>query len=174
VARKIIVLAKFKERFFLSLLLAKKLHENYKELFPANTEWDVVVAAPPNRKHHFSRSFNFTSTLASVISKKDKLPLINPRIKSGPLTPRSLLGWGERIKDFKMSYHVKPSYILNKRLLIIEDVVTTGRTVYKLAETLTTYQPQSIDLISLARSQRWSQAQALVRGNLYGKNRRIV
>lgn len=99
--------------------------------------WDALVPVPlyPLRKRE--RGFNQAEELARTLSKLVKIPVLNvlERIKKTEMQAK--LRRSERLRNQMRAYELKSGFDLRgKKLLIIDDVFTTGATVNACAHIL--------------------------------------
>jgi competence protein ComFC len=74
-------------------------------------------------------------------------------IRTVPTAPQSALGRAERAVNIKNAFAVKyPDKIKDKRILLIDDVYTTGATVDECARILLKFGAAQVDVLTLARA----------------------
>ena len=114
--------------------------------------YDYIVPVPLHRTRYSERSYNQSEMLALGISKTGT-PKRNwlRRVRQTPSqTGFSLEEREENVRDaFKLSERGKKEFY-KKRLLIIDDVVTTGATLSSAAIAVLDAKPEKIDLFSMA------------------------
>ena len=97
----------------------------------------VIVPVPLAPKRLRQRGFNQSLVLARYISKSLKLPVdYLSLIRTKDTLPQSLLSPKERKKNVKDAFQVKGDNLKGKRIILIDDVATTGNTLNECAKVL--------------------------------------
>lgn len=101
---------------------------------PAN--FDIITAAPINSRHFRQRGYSQSALIAKRLARKVSLPYANLLNKTG--TTRQV-GTARKLRWAQISGTVfarQPYLIKNQRILIVDDVVTTGATLSECAAIL--------------------------------------
>jgi len=116
------------------------------------TEFDMIIPVPVHRKRLFQRGFNQTAILATKLSSKVKLPLHRRLlIKVKDTVPQARLPRAERVKNLRRSFGIlDPSNVQEKRVLLVDDVATTGSTIAEATKTLLKAGASRVDALVLA------------------------
>lgn len=115
----------------------------------------LVVAVPLHRKRHRERGFNQAELLAAKFAARLKfqhLPEALERVKNHK--PQAKLGRPERIKNVAGGFATKnllPS-LAGRKILLIDDVATTGATLQECARELQKQNPSEIWGFVVARN----------------------
>ncbi len=129
-AAKLIQRFKFGDRVNLSSFFSDELIKLYKTHFSAEGI-NAILPVPLSIRRLKHRSYNQTQLLAAVLSKKLSLPIYSQvleKVKETP--PQSRLSAEKRHENVKDAYRVTDRVSLKgKRVLLIDDVITTGATV---------------------------------------------
>jgi ComF family protein len=124
-----------------------KLDEDY-------TGFDFISYIPMTRLKETQRGFNQAELLAAGLSKKLKTPFgedLVIKIKEG-LDQTQLVGWNKRKENVKDLFRVtRPDLIDRKKILLIDDVFTTGATVHEVSRILKRAGAGKIFVLTLAR-----------------------
>ncbi len=107
------------------ILLEELLRESHIPYF------DLIVPVPMHFMKKRSRGFNQAELIAIKVSEYLQIPVdTEVLIKTRNTRPQSSLKREERINNLKDVFSVSsPGKILNKNILIIDDVITTGTTI---------------------------------------------
>jgi ComF family protein len=102
-------------------------------------EVDAVVPVPLSKERIVSRGFNQAHLLALSLSRKLKIPFRSDiLVKIRNTVPQSLLSRKERLRSpagaFSINRNIKKG--LPHRILIVDDVMTTGATMNECARVL--------------------------------------
>jgi len=116
-------------------------------------EWDAVIPVPLHWRRRITRGFNQSTVLARKIAGQLHLPLLTGAVSRIRHTARQArLNAAQRTANLRGAFSVrKGGDVLNKRVLLIDDVVTTGATVKACARSLKKAGAQSICVWSLCR-----------------------
>jgi ComF family protein len=113
---------------------------------------DGIVPVPLNVKRLRERGFNQSLLIARVISKKIRVPLLmDILLKKKETPPQVGLSAKERLLNLKNAFDVKGD-VNGLRLLLVDDVMTTGATVTECSKTLMKAGAKEVIVLTLARS----------------------
>ena len=123
-------------------------------VYPDPSTYDLILPVPLHFKRLRRREFNQSLYLAKHVCNSLNLKLDTTSIRRVKDTrPQSMLGDKERRDNVKGAFCVaRPEMILNKKVLIIDDVYTTGATINELAGLLLKHGASSVDALTLARA----------------------
>ena len=95
------------------------------------TAFDVVFPVPLHEKKLRARGFNQSAVLAKALARVAALPLdVFSFRKIRETRPQTFLNAEERVKNVRGVFDVvKPAAVEGKRVLLVDDVLTTGSTV---------------------------------------------
>jgi len=123
---------------------------------------DLVVPVPLHLKRLRERGFNQAYLLVRnwkrlAMDLKIEMPDItvdrNVLVRSRWTEPQTGLGRKKRMKNIKNAFKVNDcSRIAGKRILLVDDVLTTGATVNECAKTLIGDGAKRVDVLTLARA----------------------
>lgn len=115
---------------------------------------DYIIPIPLHWTRLFWRQYNQAGLIAHHLGKLTNIPVVYDVLKRSKRT-RSQKNQKreERIENLKAAFSVKNADLLkDKRILIIDDVMTTGSTLNQAALALKKAKPKSIQCWSIARS----------------------
>ena len=120
---------------------------------------DIAVPVPIHNKRKRERGYNQSELIARSLAKKLNIPVISRvlvKIKNTP--PQSSLAKDERYKNLEGVFYVKrPHLIEGKRVLLIDDVITTGSTLEQCGKVLLESGAVCVDAFVIAvRRKLWS------------------
>lgn len=116
--------------------LAKYLAEKYATM---DLEVDIVTSVPLHPNREKTRGFNQSKLLATEFAKLTGLTYIDLLDKVVDNVSQTTLGYRERVENVRDVYKRKKKIrpiISGKRILIIDDLITTGSTVSEMSKTL--------------------------------------
>ena len=113
---------------------------------------DLIIPVPLHKKRLRKRGFNQALEIARPIAKAFHIPIEKHAIKRTKQTEaQSLLSATERKKNLLHSFSLlKP--ITAKHIVIVDDVVTTGTTVFELAGLLKRSGAEKVGVWAVARA----------------------
>lgn len=103
------------------------------------TDYDYLIPMPLHRRRLKERGYNQASLLAEKISELTSVPLMKNCLVRKNYTKRQseMTNKEMRIGNVSDAFHCKnPELIFDKRVLIIDDVMTSGATLYCAAKEL--------------------------------------
>ena len=108
---------------------------------------------PISKKRKFERGYNQSSLFIKEIAKIMKLNYKeNILIKIKDNNPQSKLGKEDRIKNVENVYFLKKKEkIINKKVLLVDDIFTTGNTVNECAKILINAKAKEVDILTIAK-----------------------
>lgn len=114
---------------------------------------DVIVPVPLHRWRLLSRMYNQSALLANALGNECGKPVIPDAVTRVKATPvQGGLDRAARRKNVARAFAVKnPSVIQDRRVLLIDDVLTTGATTSACAATLLGAGAASVSVLVLAR-----------------------
>jgi len=129
----------FKYQSFISFrYLFGELLCEYLEKNPFLKEVDCLLPVPLHPARLKERGFNQSLILAEEIAKRFSLPLISKGVRRiKPTLPQVGLKVKERRKNVQGAFEIKEARLFqNKRILIVDDVLTSRSTVDSLSQAL--------------------------------------
>ncbi len=116
---------------------------------------EIILSVPMHKLKLISRGYNQMIVLCNEISQVHKKHFIKDGLeKIRNITSQSVLSQRERLINIKDSLRINPKrldLLKGKKILIIDDVMTTGATLAECVQTLGNI-PASIKCLSIART----------------------
>lgn len=153
VLKEIIHLFKYQGKTGLSKYLIELMNQTYKEKWVDNS-FDAIIPVPLHRKRLREREFDQALILAKGISKHQGIPLIYGNLTRERWTEsQTNLSKGDRWHNVKKAFGLRnPDQIRGLRILLIDDVYTTGATISECAVVLKKAKAKQIYAFTLART----------------------
>ena len=120
----------------------------------AYEQYDVIVPVPLHLARLRWRGFNQALLLSREIGTTHGI-IVDPLLleRARPTVPQTQLSGKERRTNVKGAFTVPATDRLrNKRVLLVDDVYTSGATVHECAETLMSAGAEVVDVFTLARA----------------------
>jgi competence protein ComFC len=130
-------------------LLCRALPDDGAERF------DAIVPMPLHWRRRWRRGFNQSEILARLVAKDRRVPMIDAVSRVRATAIQAGLTNSNRRKNVAGAFRVlKKPRIAGKRILLIDDVMTTGSTATACASALKRAGAASVTLLTLARVDR--------------------
>lgn len=144
---------KFNERNYIYKAFVKFMLKN-KKICDFFKNYDIIIPVPIHTKRRMERGYNQSALIAKAISKK--IPQIDYLedilIKKINNKPQSTKSKFERKNNVIGAYYLKnKEKINNKKILLLDDIYTTGNTVNECCKILQSANPKCIDVITIAK-----------------------
>lgn len=124
------------------------------DAFPVD-HFDAIIPVPLHQSRLTERSFNQAEIIATAIAKLTHLPVETTCVVRQRPTERHRLGMGqrERKRSLAGAFTVRaPRLITGRRLILVDDVMTTGTTASEIARTLLAHGADEVALITISRA----------------------
>ena len=137
---------------------------------PLNEQFDAIIPMPLHWRKRWQRGFNQTELLARPVAKRYGLRLSKALGRTRYTQPQAGLTDTERRKNLKGSFVVRrPDEVRGRRILLIDDVFTTGATLRSATKILKEAGATRVTALTLARvDKRSAPAVAAVEPKLTG------
>ena len=135
--------------------LAPRLSGLLDRALPIDSRHDLIVPVPLHWRRRWRRGFNQAELLARGIAKHRQIPLLNALRRSKATADQAALTSAGRRRNVVGAFEPRRGIdIQGKRILLIDDVFTTGATASACARTLKRAGAASVTLLTLARADR--------------------
>ena len=143
---------KFNEKSYIYRTFLEFIKNN-KKICAQIKKYDIIIPVPISKKRLRQRGYNQSAIIAKNMAK-----ILNIDYKENVLVkiknnkPQSELGQHERNSNVKGVYQLKnKSQIYQKKILIIDDIFTTGSTTNECAKLLTKNSASSVGIFTIAK-----------------------
>jgi ComF family protein len=150
--RELVIKFKFNKGFYLAPDLIRMAHDRITTQLNRE-DLDLIVPVPLHPKRLRNREYNQSLLLAREIKKILRLPiLISALIRQRWTTPQTQLPMSQRARNVKNAFLVKrPEMVADKRVLLVDDVFTSGSTVDECARKLKQAGASRVEVFTLTR-----------------------
>jgi ComF family protein len=152
VARTLVHALKYQDRTDLAPAMGRWMARAGRELLE---EADVLVPVPLHWKRGWSRRYNQSGALARVIERQTGVKLSSEALRRVRPTQQQIgLSRKERASNVQGAFKVaadRQSLIHGRRVVLIDDVLTSGATVDACARALLRAKASSVDVLVFAR-----------------------
>jgi ComF family protein len=133
--------------------LAKPLGRLLALALPRDQEFDVIVPMPLHWRKRWQRGFNQSALLASEIGRRSNVPVKNALRRIRPTVTQAGLTNAKRRLNVSGAFRARTTST-GKRVLLVDDVMTTGATAASCARALKIAGASQVTLLTLARVDR--------------------
>lgn len=150
--RKLILDYKFNEKSYLYKTFVNFLLKNEK-IFENIKKYDKIIPVPISKKRYKERGYNQSLLIAEEIANKTNLELVNNcLIKTKNIIEQSKLNKEDRQQNIQGVYSLQNERLItNKKILLVDDIYTTGSTVNECCKILQQANPKKIGVLVLAK-----------------------
>jgi ComF family protein len=136
------------------IALASPLADLMINQLPSLDAVDLIMPVPLHPQRLREREFNQSLLLADRIRRHLGIPVsFSNLIRLAPSPAQTTLPRRKRLKNLRRAFALRrPDLIIDKRILLIDDVYTTGTTVNECAKTLRKAGAGDVFVVTLART----------------------
>ncbi len=134
--------------------LARPLSDLLARALPRDEQFDAVVAVPLHWRRKRARGFNQSDLLAVSMAKRCGIRLLHPVRRRRPTQVQAGLSNTGRRENVAGAFEAKAGSVAGMRILLVDDVMTTGATASACAQALKRAGAKSVALLTLARVDR--------------------
>lgn len=152
IARALVHAFKFGDRLDLAPLMGRWMARAGRELL---TDADALVPVPLHWRRLWARRFNQSAALAGTISAICSVPVLHGALQRVRATAHQVgLSKSERAQNVQGAFRIPPAQkaqVAGKRLVLVDDVLTSGATTDTCAHTLLRAGAAHVDVLVFAR-----------------------
>ncbi len=150
-SKNLILAFKFMDKTENAHLLAAMLKVAAEDIFAKGV--DVIIPVPLHYSRLLKRKYNQSALLAKELGKYSGIKVdYTSLVRHKKTKPQVEFSGHERIKNVKDAFSVAhPENLVGKRILLVDDVLTTGSTLKECALALKKAGVLSVDAVTVAR-----------------------
>jgi ComF family protein len=152
IARALVHALKYGDRLDLAPMMGRWLAQAGGELL---AEADALVPVPLHWRRHWAPRFNQSALLAATVAKASGVPIAARALKRVKSTPQQVgLSRAQRAVNIQGAFRVPAdgkAEVVGRRLVLIDDVLTSGATVEGCAKALLRAGARNVDVLVFAR-----------------------
>ena len=134
-------------KFFSDYIINNKKYANF------INNYDIIIPVPVHKKREKKRGYNQTELIANKLAEELKIGVeTNILIKEKNTKPQSTMNKENRVINAKNVYKIKnEERIYQKKVLLLDDIFTTGSTVEECSRMLKLANPSKIGVMVIAK-----------------------
>ncbi len=153
IIREKILQYKFQEKTYIYHSFAKII-ANDEKICRFLKSYDIIIPVPISKKRKKQRGYNQSEIIAKYLAKQ--LPLVEYQkdvlYKIKDTSPQSLLDKEKREMNIQGAYYIKnEKKVQNKKIVLLDDIYTTGATVNECSKQLKRAGAKEIGVLTLAK-----------------------
>lgn len=142
---------KYNQQFYHLRFLSDWLEEGF-DLFYKSELWDMLVPVPLYIARQRKRGYNQALELAKMLSRRCRIPVQSVLTRKKDTATQTHLRRSERLKNMKGAFEIKSGKdVRGMKILLIDDVLTSGATADSCARVLTRAGAKEVCLLTVAR-----------------------
>ena len=148
--KKLILDFKYKSDFNCGEYLGKLVVKKFNQI---DKEFDYITCVPSSKKKLKERGFNQCEFLANYLSENKNIPYIKSLKKINNIKEQKFLSAMEREENIKNAFFlIDNKKFIDKKILLIDDVITTGFTIEECIKELKKIQGIDLTVMVIAES----------------------
>jgi len=152
IARELVHRLKYGDRLDLAPTMGRWMARAGRELLAGA---DALVPVPLHWRRLWARRFNQSAALAGIISESSGVPVLHETLRRVRATPQQVgLDKGQRAVNVQGAFKVaaeRRADVAGRRLILVDDVLTSGATVDTCARALLRAGAAHVDVLVFAR-----------------------
>ncbi len=118
-------------------------------------DFDVIVPVPLHVKRKRERGYNQSELLARSLAHQIAIPYGRALVRVRPTLPQVGLTDSQRVENVRNAFRcANPQLISERRILLIDDVMTTGATVASASRALLEGGSRRVSVLTVARAEK--------------------
>lgn len=152
IIRDTLIKYKFQNQPYLYKTFSKIIVKN-KKIYSFFKNYDIIISVPISKKRNRQRGYNQSYLIANEIAKKFNLKCENKCIvKQKDTTEQSKLDKEQRKINVQGAYIIiNREKLINKNVLLLDDIYTTGNTAKECAKTLKQAGAKNVGVLTIAK-----------------------
>jgi ComF family protein len=142
--------------------LARPLADLAMAAFPLDERFDAIVPVPLHWRRRWNRGFNQSELLARIFARRTGIPVLPALLRVRPTTAQAGLSNTGRRRNVAQAFRCRRRLagrgLEGRRILLVDDVMTTGSTAAACAAALKRGGAARVALFTIARVDRRMEA----------------
>lgn len=143
---------KFQDKSYLYKTFGEIVLKN-KKICGILKKYDIIIPVPTHKKRKLKRGYNQTELIAKYVARNSNITcIINSLVKAKNIISQTELNKKERISNVKDAFTIKnQEKIYNKRIILFDDIYTTGSTLNECSKVLKSAGANKIFILTIAK-----------------------
>ena len=151
IARKLVHLYKFRTCLALAPFFAERMFEAW-NAYCGDCNIDAITYIPLHFTRYLTRGYNQSEILADMLSRKLGMPKYKALKRLRRTSQQARLGFKARAANMAGAFEANSTCVEGKRILLVDDVFTTGATFGAATRTLQKAGAAEVYVLSAARA----------------------
>jgi len=135
--------------------VAAPLGRHLSEALPREQNFDWIVPVPMHWRRRLQRGFNHAEVLATELARRTGIPAERGLKRNRRTAPQAQLTGAARRRNLAGAFRVADRFeVKGKRILLVDDVFTTGSTANACASALKRAGAAHVSVLTVARADR--------------------
>lgn len=150
--RSVLLNYKFNDNAYLYKTLTNFLLKNQKFVKKIKS-YDIIIPVPLSKNRRKERGYNQSELIAKEISLKTQIKMDKTCLKKiKNVLAQSTLNKEDRYQNIEGAYKIQNNNLLkNKKVLLLDDIFTTGSTVNECSKQIQKANPKKIGVLTIAK-----------------------
>ena len=149
--REVILRFKYQREYFLRPWLGRWMRDGFRRYY-AEERWDALIPVPIHPDRRKERGFNQSSEIAGWLGAKVGVKVEEGLVRVKATPPQARLRRAERLRNLRGALALAPGFDpRGRRLLLCDDVFTTGATADACARVLKQAGAEEVAALTVAR-----------------------
>jgi len=150
--RELIHRLKYNGQFHLRNTIADRLWVAFSDRRITEEPFDAIVPVPLHPVRTRERGYDQVSALAEIVARRAAKPLLKCLRRHRYTQTQTVLDRDNRVRNLHNAFDLRKSTaVLGKRILLVDDVLTTGTTLHECAKVLRSGGAVSVRAVTVAR-----------------------
>ncbi len=143
---------KYRDKTYLARVFALMMAKKLRTLSEKDQDFDLILSVPLHKKRLRHRGYNQADLLAKYLSQELNIPYDSKALSRIKETKTmNQLSKSQRGPNVQDAFFLENSRVKSKKILLIDDIYTTGATAKSIASLLKKHGGSHITMISIAR-----------------------
>ncbi len=154
--RKAICDYKFRGKKFNAYSLAGAVAASIRNVYYKDMGFEIITCVPMSKDRKYERGFNQSELIARYTAEQLDKPFENLLYRDSGAALQHEMTYTERISGNDRTFHIiSPEKVRGRKLLVIDDIMTTGMTLSRCSTVLKEYGAERVFCASVAISKEY-------------------
>lgn len=145
--KKLIYAFKFNQKKYIAETLGALMADEY---LKRSMDADIIVFVPMTKEEEKKRGYNQSELLANEVGKRLNMPVLPALVKIRSTSAQKELKGKDRATNLEGAFACVFDQVKNRRILLIDDIFTTGATANECAKTLLKAKARDVSVLTSA------------------------